>query len=66
MNQKTKRAPLAIQNNFDDENLEYISKPFENDVKHYNQSYTMVQKNSSCEVTPSVLSMSKSAKILMD
>lgn len=66
MNCKTKLASLTMQNNFDDENLEYISKPFENDVEHYNQSYTMVQKNSSCEVTPSVSSMSKSAKILMD
>lgn len=61
-----KYGSRIVQNNFDDENLDFISKPFENRDIHKNQEYTMVQINSPCKVTPSVSSMKKTIDFLLD
>lgn len=66
MSSIAKNKSRIVQNNFDDENLEFISKPFENNNSHKYQEYTLVQINSPCKVTPSVSSMKKTVKSLLD
>lgn len=66
MSKAKKYESEFVMNNFDDENLEFISKPFESIEEHRNQEYTLVQINSSCQVTPSVASMKKTVKSLLD
>ena len=66
MNNIEKYESKFVQNNFDEENLEFISVPFENIGSHSNQEYTMAKINSSCKVTPSVSSMKKTVKSLLD
>ena len=55
-----------MQNNFDEENLDLISTPFRNIGSHKNQEYTMMETSSSGKVTPSVSSMKKTVKYLLD
>lgn len=63
---KVSRKSYDIINNFDDRNLEFISKPFnKGDNTRPNQEYTMVQKNAPCKVRPSVSGMKKSIKLLL-
>ncbi|MDO5151110.1 MAG: hypothetical protein Q4D76_17225 [Oscillospiraceae bacterium] len=52
--------------NFNEDNLEFISKPFDYSNNQNGKEYTMVQINSPCIVKPSVSSMKKTVKSLLD
>lgn len=66
MNNTKKNEPKLVIDNFDEDNLEFISQPFESNNSKTNKEYTMVQINSSCTVIPSISSMKKTVKSLLD
>ncbi len=57
---------LATENNFDDENLEFIEQKIKDDRlnKVGKRAYTMMQENSDCTVTINENSRKKCAKLL--
>ena len=55
-----------IQNNFNEANIEFISKPFKvTDEKDVNKEFIMIQTQSPCKVTPSIHAMRKGAVFLL-
>lgn len=55
------------QNNFNETNIEFISKPLgDSKTNRSNKEFTMVQRNSPCKVIPAISAMKKSADYLFE